>query len=529
MSAGVAARPPAAADVCLILEGTYPYVTGGVSEWLHRLVLALPEIRFAILHIAATVGEPPPRRYTMPPNVVELVDVGIHGGDETPGAGEAIPPAAWDRMRAFHDELRRDDVSGWAGLLEATSPAPGRGPSAHELIYGRPAWDVVRQLYEERAPEVSFIDYFWTWRFTHLPIFRLMHARLPQAAIYHTVSTGWAGLVASLARARTGRPMILTEHGIYARERRMEIDQATWIYVQRQTPMTLQLGQAFFKELWTRLFMRLSRLTYAHADLITTIYEGNRQAQLRDGADPAKTLVIPNGIDATRFAELAPSPPGPGEFRVGFVGRVVPIKDVKTLLRAFKIVIEGCPGASLVLAGPVDEDVEYATECRTLAATLGLDGRVQFLGRADVREIYPRIDAMVLTSLSEGLPLVILEAQAAAIPVVATDVGACRELLEGRTREDRLLGPSGLVTGIANPPATAEALLALARDVALRQQMGQAGQQRVRAHYAESDVVLGYRDIYRRFLAEGSVSEGPRGVGGERGAPGCSGRAPADG
>ena len=88
-----------------------------------------------------------------------------------------------------------------------------------------------------------------------------------------------------------------------------------------------------------------------------------------------------------------------------------------------------------------------------LAATLGIAERVEFTGRVDVKQIYPRIDVLVLTSISEGLPLVILEAAAAGIPVVSTDVGACRELLEGSQPADRAIGPSGLVTGLADPGA----------------------------------------------------------------------------
>ena len=89
---GVTATPTAPADVCLILEGTYPYVTGGVSAWIHQLVNALPELRFAIFHISATSGEAHEPRYTMPPNVVSLVDVGIHGGDEPEGTSHAMDP-----------------------------------------------------------------------------------------------------------------------------------------------------------------------------------------------------------------------------------------------------------------------------------------------------------------------------------------------------------------------------------------------------------------------------------------------------
>src|SRR6185295_1152081 len=76
--------------------------------------------------------------------------------------------------------------------------------------------------------------------------------------------------------------------------------------------MTLSAGPGFFKELWTRLFEHLSRITYAHADRIVTIFEGNRQAQIRDGADPAKTLVVPNGINMEPLAALprVEAPPG---------------------------------------------------------------------------------------------------------------------------------------------------------------------------------------------------------------------------
>ena len=234
----------------------------------------------------------------MPPNVVSLVDVGIHGGDEPALKGEVTEAAAWETIWRYHEEMKDGRADGLGG-----PPAPdlaARGGGARRCTTSSTASPRGRScgaLYESRAPDISFLDYFWTWRFTHLPMFRLLHAPVPEAAVYHTVSTGWAGFVAAVQRVRRGRPMLLTEHGIYSRERRMEIDQAEWIYVQRQAPMTLSAGPGFFKELWARLFERLSRITYVQADRIVTIFEGNRQAQIRDGADPAKTLVVPNGLD----------------------------------------------------------------------------------------------------------------------------------------------------------------------------------------------------------------------------------------
>jgi polysaccharide biosynthesis protein PelF len=489
------------ADICLILEGTYPYVTGGVSGWIHQLVNALPELRFAVFHISATRGEVREPRYPLPSNVVSLVDVGIHGGDEPAVAGEPMPTACWETIWRYHEELKDGRSDGLGDLLRQIAPHESAGPSVHDFIYGKPSWQIVRRLYETRAPDISFLDYFWTWRFTHLPIFRLLHAPVPEAAVYHTVSTGWAGLVAATQRVRRERPMLLTEHGIYSRERRMEIDQAEWIYVQRQAPMTLSAGPGFFKELWARLFERLSRVTYAHADRIVTIFEGNRQAQIRDGADPAKTLVVPNGINMEPLAALPRVEAAPGEFRIGFVGRVVPIKDVKTFIRAIRIVTGAVPGARAVIAGPGDEDPAYLAECQALAATLGVADRIEFTGRVDVKQIYPRIDVLVLTSISEGLPLVILEAAAAGIPVVSTDVGACRELLEGQQTEDRALGASGLVTGLADPGATARAIVSLARDAGLRQEMGRAARIRVRTYYQEADLIHRYREIYTGLMS----------------------------
>ena len=81
----------------------------------------------------------------------------------------------------------------------------------------------------------------------------------------------------------------------------------------------------------------------------------------------------------------------------------------------------------------------------------------------------------MLTSFSEGQPLVILEAYACGLPVIATDVGACREMIEGRTEEDRGIGPSGIVTRVATPQETAAALVRLARDVRAAAAHGRGG------------------------------------------------------
>jgi glycosyltransferase involved in cell wall biosynthesis len=151
------------------------------------------------------------------------------------------------------------------------------------------------------------------------------------------------------------------------------------------------------------------------------------------------------------------------------------------------------------IVGPLEEDPSYARRCTSLVDTLGRGSSIQFLGPRPASEIYKDLDVVVLTSFSEGQPLVILEAYAAGLPVIASDVGACREMIEGRSA-DRHLGPSGLVTRVATPGDTASALVRFARDPQLRRSMGAAGRRRVLGFYRRQEMIDSYRNIYRELV-----------------------------
>jgi glycosyltransferase involved in cell wall biosynthesis len=130
---------------------------------------------------------------------------------------------------------------------------------------------------------------------------------------------------------------------------------------------------------------------------------------------------------------------------------------------------------------------------------LGLERVVRFTGFVDPGELFPRLDCLVLTSLSEGQPLVLLEAMAAGVPSVTTDVGACRELLEGTSPEDRALGPSGIVCPIADHVAVARAIERCARDGELRARLIEAGIARVDRYYRRENVQAIYLELYERY------------------------------
>lgn len=108
----------------------------------------------------------------------------------------------------------------------------------------------------------------------------------------------------------------------------------------------------------------------------------------------------------------------------------------------------------------------------------------------------PKIGVMVLTSISEAQPLVILEAWCAGTPVVSSDVGSCRELIEGGTAEDRDLGQAGEVVAIADPQATANAVLGLLRNPQRWQAAQAAGIARANRYYGEALMLERYRKLY---------------------------------
>jgi glycosyltransferase involved in cell wall biosynthesis len=183
-------------------------------------------------------------------------------------------------------------------------------------------------------------------------------------------------------------------------------------------------GGGYVRKLWIRFFEGIGRLAYEAADPIVSLYEGNRRRQIADGAELGRTREIPNGIDVQRFAPLRRHRPASVPPVLGLLGRVVPIKDVKTFIRAMRIVLARRPDAEGWIIGPVDESPDYANECIELVRGMGIESRVRFLGFVRPEEVLPKLGLLVLTSISEALPLVLLEGFVSGLPAIATDVGA---------------------------------------------------------------------------------------------------------
>ncbi|MNX32283.1 D-inositol 3-phosphate glycosyltransferase [compost metagenome] len=482
------------ADVCFVVEGSYPYVTGGVASWVHQLITNMPDIRFSLLTLLPDASSNWVDKYEVPANVVSRKNVYLFGKMDDDGVRREASRGLVEAVTSLHDappESRCPYFRTVESLMRAS------GQSATSLLTARSSWRVMQELYKKRQRRVSFLDYFWTWRSIHGPMFRLLEAELPEAAVYHPVSTGYAGFLAGVAKLRHGAGVVLTEHGLYTREREIEIANAEWIYRDPGEGTAYAPYEPFFKGWWSNQYRFLGQLSYDLSDVIVTLHEANKKLQIQAGAPASKMQVVPNGIHPSAFEKARVRRDwGDRPFRVGLIGRVVPIKDVKTYLRAIQIVAQTVPVEAYVL-GPTEEDPAYHAECMELVKALKLESTVTFTGKVSLSDWLPKLDLNVLTSVSESQPLVILEASASGIPTVSTDVGACREMLEGKPGDDALLGPSGMVTPVVSPGATAAAIIALARNPERHAEMAQAGIRRVEGFYRQEAVFDTYRALYR--------------------------------
>lgn len=501
-------------DICLLLEGTYPYVRGGVSTWVKQLIEGMPDLTFSIIFLGASADDYDKPAYPLPDNLKHIEIHYLMDADDEPKKKKNLfsrkvdKSALFERNTQLHDVLMESEQQGIAvandTIREFTNLTTGADSITRtDLFHSADAWKAIRDKYVDAPEGLDFNHFFWTVRTMHGPLFTLANVvdNAPSASLYHSVSTGYAGYLGAMLKSRTGVPYIISEHGIYTKEREIDLAHVDWI-VDEYNPFKVGLDEnmGFLRQTWIRFFRSLGRMSYGGADHIYTLYNGNRTRQIEDGCPEELLTIIPNGVSvkslsAYRRADDAPVPPV-----LALIGRIVPIKDIKTFIRAMQIVVTKIPDAKAWLVGPEEEDPAYVAECKALVRSLRLEDSVQFLGFQKLTDIFPKIGITVLSSVSEGQPLTTLEGFAAGIPCVSTDVGSCQELIYGDTPEDRAMGAAGTVVPIANPTALAEAAIALLTNTDKWREARDAGINRVEKYYDEQDMLVRYHTIYKNNI-----------------------------
>ncbi|MCK5898473.1 MAG: GT4 family glycosyltransferase PelF [Methylococcales bacterium] len=494
------------ADIGLILEGTYPYVRGGVSSWIHQIIGGLPEFTFTLIFIGSKKADYGEIQYDMPANVVNLSCFYLVSESVSD-----LPKTRKGHKKAFVDIRRMYE---YFQTPEKSSKGQAFGDvlrhikhlktlDLNDFLYSEEAWDFITERYEKGTPTKSFLDYFWSIRAMHQPIFALIDALdgAPDATVYHTISTGYAGLFGVMLHHLKQRQLILTEHGIYTKERKIDLSQVEWIEDSEKVGAATLNGEiSYLRSMWIKFFEALGRITYDVATPVIAISEGNKNRQIKDGADPDKTFVVSNAINLENLQPQRVKRPETRPLVVGFIGRVVPIKDVKTFIRAMRNVCSEIPAVEAWIIGGEEEDPKYAQECRDMIASLDLVDDMIYKGFCNVAEMLPKLGCVVLSSISEGLPLVVLEAFACGIPIISTDVGACRELIEGGSEEDKALGFAGATVSIANSEELANEIVRLFNDPEYGKRLSKAAEQRADKYFGEQSLFDSYREVYSEAL-----------------------------
>lgn len=216
-------------------------------------------------------------------------------------------------------------------------------------------------------------------------------------------------------------------------------------------------------------------------DCVACVADDGASRAVAEGIDASKIQTIWNGIDLARFAYQGPAPGGPAVV----VARLIPEKDVATLLRATSIVTRNLPEFRLEIAG----DGADRPTLEALSKDLGLGDHVTFLGRVDdVAALLGRAKMLVLPSRMEGISLTLLEAMARGLPCVATRVGGNPEVVVD--------GETGLLVPPEDPEALAHALQALWTDPQRAEALGRAGRSRAERHFDIKRTIATYEAIY---------------------------------
>ena len=486
-------------SVLLTTEGTYPFEGGGVTTWCDVILNGLPDID---VHLLAVTGSTALTLHKqLPPHVKTIQAVPLFGSVEPTEFTRAEEPFAQTvlrRARTTDALVERQFVPLLRQLLEALERPEEAGWNEARIIWemnryfirldhratfrSESTWrafrDTIRQQEADGGLDVRLDDLIrslrWMYSFL-LPI----TCPVPKTDVSHATLAGFAGLAGVIAKLEYGTPFMVTDHGIYLRERYIAMSSAE--------------GESFFcKRFLLRLVHLVSRVCYVTADQISPVCDHNQRWELRMGATADKIRTIYNGIDTTLFT---PPPPEKDAERtrptVVTAARVFPLKDIETLIRACDVTRRRVPDVEFVVFGNNTVDKPYTDRCLALIDELGVGEHFTFAGyHSNPAELYHEGDVFALSSISEGFPFSVIEAMACERPVVATDVGGVKEALVGGV-------------GIVVPPrgfeALGEGLADLLLDDDRRRELGRRSRERAVDQFGVERMLDAHRETYERF------------------------------
>lgn len=504
-------------DVALVMESTYPFLKGGVSAVVHDLISHNPDLTFGIIHIAWDSHSESEDLYGMPDNVVWVDMIYLSLADFREEFAAAVHRSASDNRRitrqllsAVRDLENGDTAQLWQLYDDAINPL-SRSWRLWSVLDSREFMDACMALLPE-DDDTSLGQLFWLMRDFFTLAFALTDRIHPVAKVYHAHTTGYASLVAATAARQHSRKFFLTEHNLHVRdtvnalvEQRMDnrVTKTSW----RDLPRTT------FERAWAYWWCQLGVFLYPSIDYVTYLHPAAVREALALGMQHPAAEILPNGLDWEVFedarqgrrAAVAEIESGRHpHWRFACIARIVPIKGVIELA---DIVAElrgrGYTDFTVDLLGPTEHDPDYYGRCASHIRQLGLEEIIRFRGTVKVRDELHLYDALLLTSFNEGQPIVVLEAMAAGLPTLGTDVGGMdmTVVLPLTDEEGQNIGPCGDLVKAGDIEGFADMAAKLMDSPTLYLTWRENAFARLRATFLMSQIMGRYNEIYRSLGA----------------------------
>jgi len=491
-------------------EGSYPYSGGGVSTWAHILCNELKEeIDFVLF---AVTGSPQvTAKYKISENVTDIIHIPLWGSEEPSKYFNAKVPFSQHVLKKSRTDkriIRKLFVPLFRDFLKVFKDPYCDTDEISEIIYGfwkyfqhfdykktmrEPVlWLEFKQIILEefdnsiasnklRSEEPKVLDLTNAMRWFYHFLMPLA-APIPSVDVTHSTLAGFPALAAIAARYEYGTASLVTDHGVYMRERLINLGSSEMPF--------------FSKKFLTDLSTLVTRAVYGSANQISPVTLANKEWEMKFEAEEKKIKPIYNGVDADRFRPTPKPEHTENQPTVIAVANVFPLKDIETMIKTCHFVRKEINNVKFIVYGSLDIDKEYVQKCRSLVHKLDLEDYFELAGFHDKPHmIFNEGDISILTSISEGFPYTIIESMSCGRPVVATDVGGISEALEG----------CGFLCKPRDPEGIADSVIKLLTDDDLRIEMGRKARERVLLNYTTELSVEAYLNTYKTLSEEKKI------------------------
>lgn len=491
-------------------EGSYPFSGGGISTWAHTLCKELDgEIEYIIFTLTGNPNVS--MHYQIPPNINSVIHIPLWGAED--------PVSYYDKDRVYSYHLEKknnttpqviqelffplfaDFVNSLVDPLNSIKESP-------QIIYGmwkffqhfdykrtmtdRRLWEFFKlRIFEKYStqeselsneiPRIMDVTFGMRWLYHFL---MPLAASIPKVDITHATLSGFPAIPSIVCKYEYGTPGIATDHGVFIRERHINVSTADFPF--------------FSKKLLLDLSTMITTAVYSTVDKILPVSTFNKSWEIMFGADSNKISVINNGIDPNYFIPKPKPAQTADRPTVLAVNHIFPLKDIETMIRSCAHVRKTIPNVQYRVYGSLTIDHDYVEKCRKLIKSLDLEQNFILAGfHSNPQQVYNEGDIYLLTSISEGSPYTVMEAMSCARPLVATDVGGVSEIVN----------EYGILCQPRNPEEIGNAIIRLINDNELRVRLGRKARERILLYYTKDQTVNSYLGVYRDCINNTLVPE----------------------